>query len=417
MVTIRAMAITPVSFFSFAADHVELLKDIFYRTREQHGVAEAELLGLIRRHAKPGATSAFHILERMQELGFVETVPDATAQYTLTAVFAALLAQVLQEYRTTSVEVIQGYLSAFEALSRELEESAAAGPSGGSRAVRALMDLEQNIERLRQDSRSNRDAILIEVLRTKANREHETALKRYERINWLWTRYMIPLRDMIDTRKAMDGALDRLDRAIQEASLCHVNDGAVARALAGIDARLMRLRRSVTEDYRESLAELAPLYEALRRDSAVARGASLALDRLGRLGVARLRLEERLALCGWQLQGLFDDDALRQCLQDIRGYTPSVAAPLARAVPSGRREDVLAGVAFDAAAAAAVPIPDAFEWLIGLLGDESPLGILRGYGRLRSGRFGRVAFSGNARDYRLRTLRIRACPMRVERSV
>jgi hypothetical protein len=55
MGTIRAMAITPVSFFSFAADHVELLKDIFYRTREQHGVAEAELLGLIRRHAKLAA--------------------------------------------------------------------------------------------------------------------------------------------------------------------------------------------------------------------------------------------------------------------------------------------------------------------------------------------------------------------------
>ena len=411
------MAITPATFFSFAADHVELLKDDFYRTREQRGVAEAELLGLIRRHAKPGAPSAFHLLERLQELGFVETVPDATAQYTLTAVFSALLAQVLQEYRITSVEVIQGYLSAFESLSRELEESATAGPSAGTRAVRALMELEQNVERLRQDSRSNRDAILVEVLRTKANREHETARQRYERINWLWTRYMIPLRDIIDTRKAMDGALDRLDRALQDASVCYLNDGAVARTLAGLDARLLRLRRCVTEDYRESLAELAPLYEELRRDSAVARGASLALDRLGRLGVARLRLEERLAICGWQLQGLFDDDALRQCLLDIRGYTPSAGTPLARPVSSGRRDDVLAGAAFDAAVTAAVPIADAFEWLIELLGDESPLGILRGYGRLRSGRFGRVAFAGTERDYPLRTIRIRACPMRVERNV
>lgn len=410
------MAITPASFFAFAAEHVELLKDIFYRTHEQNGIAEAELLGLIRRHAKPGAPAAFHHLERLQELGFVETVPDATAHYTLTAVFSALLAQVLQEYRTTSVEVIQGYLQAFDALAQEIETGVAAGASGSARVVRALMELEQNIERLRQDSRSNRNAILTEVMRTKANRDHETARQRYTRINWLWTRYMLPMRDIIDTRKAMDGALDALDRVLLDAVHGFANDGAVARALAGIDARVLRLRRCVIEDYRESLAELAPLYEELRRDSAFARGASLALERLGRHGVGGLRLESRLAICSWQLQGLFDDTTMRQCLQDIRGYHPAAPVPLARPAATTLREDRLDGAAFDAAVAAALPIPDALAWLITRFGRQAPLPVLRGYGRLRSGNFGRVVFERQARDYLFKTATLHACPMRLERS-
>ncbi len=410
------MAITPASFFAFAAEHVELLKDVFYRTREQRGLAEAELLGLIRRHAKPGAPAAFHHLERLQELGFVETVPDATAHYSLTAVFSALLAQVLQEYRTTSVEIIQGYLAAFDALAQEIEGGVAAGASGGARVVRALLELEHNIERLRQDSRANRNAILAEVMRTKANREHETARQRYTRINWLWTRYMLPMRDIIDTRKAMDGALDALDRVLLDAARGFANDGAVARTLAGIDARVLRLRRCVIEDYRESLAELAPLYEELRRDSAFARGASLALERLGRHGLGGLRLESRLAICSWQLQGLFDNASMRQCLQDIRGYRPAVPVPLTRPALCAQREDRLDGVAFDAAVDAALPIPDALDWLISRFGHQAPLTILRGYGRMRSGHFGRVGFTRTARDYPLQTATLHACPMRVERN-
>lgn len=410
------MAFTPASFFTFAAEHVELLKDVFYRTREQRGVPEAELLGLIRRHAKPAAPAAFHQLERLEELGFVEPLPDANAQYTLTAAFSALLAQVLQEYRTTSVEVLQGYLQAFEALAQEVEAGVAAGAAGGARVVRALLELEQNIERLRQDSRSNRNAILGEVMRTKANRERESARQRYERINWLWTRYMLPMRDLIDTRKAMDNALDGLDRVLLDAERQFIQDGTVARTLAGIDARVLRLRRCVTEDYRESVVELAPLYEELRRDSAFARGASLALDRLGRQGPGALRLEERLAICGWQLQGLFGDDAMQQCLHDIRGYQPAAPTPLARPAAAAQREDPLAGAAFDAAVASALPIADAMAWLISRFGQQSPLPILRGYGRLRSGHFGRVQFDRPLRAYPLRTATLQACPMRIERS-
>ena len=406
------MAVTPESFFAFAAERVGLLKDVFYRTREGRGLTEAELLGLIRRHSRPGDSASQHVLERLQGLGFIESAPDATAHYTLTSVFGALLAHVLQEYRTTSVEVIHGYLNAFDTLAHEVDEAAETG--AGGRVVRALIEIEQNVERLRQDSRANREAILNEVMRTKANRDGENARQRYERINWLWTRFLVPMRDIIDTRKAMDAALDRLERVTDDATARFNHDGAVARPLAALDSRLLRLRRCVTDDFRESLAELAPLYESLRRDSALARGASLALDRLVREGGRRLQLAERLGICDWRLQGLFDDGSLRCYLLDIRGYQPSVGRPLARGTVSSGRTDAPLDAAFDASVTASLPIPDAMTWLIERLGCDQAGRVLRGYGRLHGGRLGRVSFGSAPCEYELRNRRLRARPMRVD---
>jgi hypothetical protein len=406
------MAVTPESFFSFAAEHVGLLKDVFYRTREGRGMTEAELMGLIRRHSRPGGASSQHVLDRLQGLGFIESAPDATAHYTLTPVFGSLLAHVLQEYRTTSVEVIQGYLNAFDTLAHEVDDATLAG--SGGRVVRALIEMEQNVERLRQDSRANRDAILNEVIRTKANRDGENARQRYERINWLWTRYLVPMRDIIDTTKAMDAALDRLERSLDEATARFRHDGAVAGPVGSLASRLLRLRRCVIDDFRESLAELAPLYESLRLDSAMARGASLALDRLGREGARRLHLAERLGICDWRLQGLFDDGSLRCYLLDIRGYRPTAGRPLARGAVSASRADAPLDAAFDASVSAALPIPDAMAWLIERLGAGNASRILRGYGRLHTGRLGRVSFESAPRDYELPNRRLRARPMRVE---
>ena len=195
--------VNPQTFFRFAADHHELLVALY---PHRDGITEAELLQLIRRHGSDGSPSANYIVERLCELGFVDHAPHATAQYEMTRPFAELMSSLLREYRLTSVEVIRSYFTAMDNMAAEIGQ--AVSEKNGDLIVRALNDTAEHVERMRHDSRRNRDEVISTAMRVKSNKDRMPPMRRYEIINRLWTRYLAPLRDMIDTQKAMDASLD-----------------------------------------------------------------------------------------------------------------------------------------------------------------------------------------------------------------
>ena len=62
--------VNPQTFFRFAADHHELLAELY---QHRDGITEAKLLNLIRRFAGEGSPSANYIVDRLRELGFIES--------------------------------------------------------------------------------------------------------------------------------------------------------------------------------------------------------------------------------------------------------------------------------------------------------------------------------------------------------
>jgi hypothetical protein len=285
------MAANPQSFFRFAGRYYPLLLDLFYRSA---GFTEADLRDAIeafRTESDPGATT---VIDQLLSFAIIEPIPDATATFELTAPLRSLFSFLLREHRLTSARVIQGYLTDLEELRSELE--GAARENLGNQAARALTDISQLIERVRQDSHANREAIIGEVLKLKSNREQRSTRERFEIINRLWGRYLEPLRDLIDVKKAMDTGLDDLERGLAASAKTFALDGALAREFSRCRARLLRLRREVAEDFFESMREVEPLYFSLKRESELVRGASLALERLDRSGLASLKLDELLAI-------------------------------------------------------------------------------------------------------------------------
>jgi hypothetical protein len=204
--------VNPQTFFRFAADHHELLVELY---QHRDGITEAELLQVIRRFAGEGSPSASYVVDRLRELGFIDYAPHATAQYEMTRPFAELMSSLLREYRLTSVEVIRGYFTAMDSMGAEIGQAIAG--KNGDLMVRALNDTAEHVERMRHDSRRNRDEVIATALRVKSNKDRMPPMRRYEIINRLWTRYLVPLRDMIDTQKAMDASLDRMERVLEEA--------------------------------------------------------------------------------------------------------------------------------------------------------------------------------------------------------
>lgn len=403
------MASNPQGFFRFAAQHYSILEDLYYRGE---GVNEAELQGIIMRSRQADGPSPLYLIEQLQKLGIIEPVPGATATFELTRPVYELLRYLLQEHRLTSVTVLQAYLDEMDAVRAELE--IAINNRNAQSAVRALNEISEVIERLRHDSRANREAVLNKVLALKSNRERLSSRERFEIINHLWTKYLEPLRDIIDVRKAMDAGFDSLDRLLVSGVSAFSLSGEMVREFGRARARLLRLRRDTASDFRESLKEVLPLYESLRRENEIVRGASLALERMRKEGLAGLGLDEMLAIPAWKRRGLISDLEMESFLYHVRGYEPGPAPGLpvveeADAVSYLDPEALLDRIKF------AMPVQDLLRLLLDVYGTDDPDRILKGYGLVYNSGIGLMRFGDEPLNYHVQGMVISAYPLSLEK--
>jgi hypothetical protein len=211
----------------------------------------------------------------------------------------------------------------------------------------------------------------------------------------------------------MDVSLDRMERVLEEAGICFQVDGAVAPVVNMGRARLRRLRRDVVLDFRESMREIAPLYDELRRENALARGAAQALDIMSKQGLTRMGLPQKLGICNWQQQGLFSDSALGAFVVTLKGYVPARPQPI-RNGAAGAPGDHVRLDEFDALVTGALPISDALAWLVASYPDV-PLGtVLRLYGRMHSGQYGATSNAPERAEYAMFGATLMAHPMSVD---
>ncbi|EKD39154.1 MAG: hypothetical protein ACD_75C00492G0001 [uncultured bacterium] len=404
------MAANPQSFFRFAARYYPLLLDLFYR---REGFTEADLRNLIEGIASEGDPGPMTVIDQLISFSVIEPIPDATATFELTAPVQNLLSFLLREHRLTSTKVLQVYLTDLGELREELD--GAARQNLGHQAARALNDIAQLIERIRQDSHSNREAIIGEVIKLKSNRERRTTRERFTIINHLWSRYLEPLRDLIDVKKSMDANLDDLDRSLTINGRTFALDGALAREFSRCRARLLRLRREMTEDFYESMREVEPLYISLKRESELVRGASLALERLDRSGLASLHLQEMIAIPVWRIEGTFADTSLEAYLHGIKGYQPGVSPPLTETGDTTRPEFILPTELYTRLEAA-LPVDDLLTWLLEHYPEVGLGELVRAYGRVFLRDLGSVHFGEDERRYCLPEATLVARPMRLERT-
>jgi hypothetical protein len=404
------MATNPQGFFRFAGRYYPLLLDLFYLTE---GFTEADLRDRIELSRTEGDPLSSTVVEQLMAFGIIEAIPDATASFELTAPVRGLLSFLLREHRLTSAKVIQGYLANLEELRQELD--GAARERLVNQAARSLADIAQLIERIRQDSHANREAIIGEVLNLKSNREQRSMRERFEIINRLWTRYLEPLRDLIDVKKAMDAGLDDLERGLRQSGQVFSLDGALAREFSRCRARLLRLRRDVAEDFRESLREVEPLYVSLKQESTLVRGASLALERLDRSGIGSLQLDALFTLPTWRVEGLFSDTSLASFFHGIYGYEPVPPKPIPVAENKAAQEFIQRSELFSRLDTS-LPLDDLLDWLLDQYPDAGMGELVKAYGLVYLGHTGQMHFGKMEKRYELGEATLISRPVGLEKA-
>lgn len=395
----------PAAFFRFAGKRFPLLSDLFYTEK---GFSDGELFSLLSEHKTVEDPSTDYLFKRLQELLIIDAVPGETARWELTHPVRSLLRFLLREQRLTSVDVLQGYLRALESSRSDLLGCIHKGDRNG--VQQAVSDVSETVERLRQDSRDNHEAILRECMDVKADRAGKTPLERYEIVNRLWEKYLMPMQDLISVDKSIEGQLDGLESALVSGMVCFGKYSEMVETLESARARILRMRRETTADFHNSLAEIFPLYESLKADSQFARGASLALQRIERDGMKSLNLEERFPVSHWRTSGLLSQADIRALLYELFNYIPgsivstAVPADLEPAVyrsPSDVRADLQR----------ALPVKDLLDWLNDYCHSGTASEVLRFYGSLFMDPPGKIRRGTTQRTYSVKGVEMKSYPL------
>ncbi|MCK5134047.1 MAG: hypothetical protein KAR40_18095 [Candidatus Sabulitectum sp.] len=399
------MVTDPKAFFRFAAKYYSILSDLYYC---EDGLTDGELIDLIGRHLADDDPSGLHVMDRLQQLWIIEEVPGESSRWEVTHPVRALLRFLLREQRLTSVEVLQGYLKSLENSKKEIEKGIASGERES--VVRLINDVSETVERLRADSADNYSSILNTCMEIKANKEHLPSIKRFEIINHLWGKYMVPMRDLIDIDKSMETHLDSLEFTLAAGMLRFGNHQELVRLLGGARSRILRMRRQAAADFHNALRDVEPLYETLKVDSEFARGASIAMHRMEKKGLSSLELDQKLPFTYWRTEGLLSDSGISVLLRELKGYAPEKAAVVTTPHDMITSYYITPGEVLNSLRDS-LPVSDLLQWLNEYCEKGTSADILRLYGVVYGTPPGTLQYGSASRRYYIKGTEMQAYPI------
>lgn len=229
------MAITIEDFFRFGSKYPRLLGALFEVTDAVDAVA---LRALIARHVDDDAPSGETIEEQLLAYGILERAPYADTAFELRPEVRDLLAWILKRQELATADVIRGYLGQLSELMKELQ--AALDKTDWPGVLHPLDDLDRTLEKIRAHAQGNFESIATQVQELQSERKEMTPQQRFEIINRIWNRTLVPLRDLIDDRGQIEQRFDRLNRTLVDVGGGEFAPKAVQRRASHTRARLAR---------------------------------------------------------------------------------------------------------------------------------------------------------------------------------
>ena len=306
---------TPKSFFDFCANHVPLLHAI---SQKPGDISEAQVRQMIRTFSDITTEQPQTTWERLIELQVIVPVEEGSSHYVMSQPLLQLLNFLYNDAVPTSPEIIQGYIAAMESARKRIALGVEAGDALS--VAMATNEVDHTLRRMQDDLDATHRAVLAEVARYKADRTSVSVRERYLRILTLMDQYVHPLVEIIRVDGLLESTLTETDmvlRAAREQGV-YVEIGMVERN----ERQIRVMRRRAIHTLNESRKELQPLYDVLRRSSAIAHGATLALGRL-----RQMKLEDWVALymtptTNARVEVPPTDEVLRRIIDEVVNHPP-----------------------------------------------------------------------------------------------
>lgn len=372
------MQITPKRFFDFCADHVPLLHAIAQRPGD---VSEAHVRQFIRAFSDTAQELPETTWQRLMDLQILLPLEEGSAHYVMAQPLLSLFNYLYNDALPTSPEIIQGYIAALEsARKRMLAGVEALDPLP---VTMAASEVDNTLRRIQEDLDATHRSVMAEVARYKADRTSVSVRERYTRILTLMDQYVHPLVQIVRVDGLLVETLNHTDQALRAAREQGVftEVGTLER-----NERLIRaLRRRSIHTLNESRKELQPLYDVLRRSSAIAHGATLALNRLHSLKLDEW-VEHYVVQAGRSgVECPPTDAVIRATINHVIAHPPQPPPSLNMEETAGTPADYVRLLwlnGLQQAIKQELPVTDLTGWLVSNFPEKGTADALLGLGRL-----------------------------------
>lgn len=358
--------IEPRAFLRLLVDEWPLVEALHHACQEGTITQSAVWDRLRSYHPERSAAETQVLLERLQKNEIVVAVPGTEHRLELGEFVQMLIEHLLREQRLGLAQGVLAYLNEIQRLGKQLAQAANAYDDAA--LVRFGRALEQQIRDIIRQVNTNGEAIVELAARAKTDHVARSVRARYAEVLEAWDHYVEPLRQMVDIKQPFEQRLEGLEQQLRDHQRKLLTGGSLIsrrELLERIEFRLLQMRSLLKRHFAEARELLLPLVQEVRRNSAIARGASLALETLRKRGMRALPSPPGMSVnrrsgAGW----IGSNPAIEQFMANLSDFRPSIVAFSERPedqMPARRpldSESVLSDVK------AAAPIADLLAWLI-----------------------------------------------------
>lgn len=393
------MQLTPKRFFDFCATHVPLLHALMTRPGD---VSESQVRQLIRSFSDTVQEQPETTWQRLLELKVIVPLEEGSSHYVMSQPLRQLVQFLYDDALPTSPEIIQGYIAALEAARQRLVAGVEAMDPVSVNL--ASNEIDHTLRRMQDDLDATHRAVMAEVARYKADRSSVSVRERYLRIVSLMDLYVHPLVEIVRVDGLLVSILNGTDLALKDAREQSVFTelGLIERNVRQIRA----LRRRSIHTLHESRKELQPLYDVLRRSSAIAHGATLALGRLRQMMLDTWVTNYAVHAARTPVEVPPTDAVLERTIQEVITHPPIPPPLLAMLESTATPPDFIRLLWLNGLSEALhedLPVKDLTGWLTSNYPEKGTADALLGLSRLLFDPTMKVTFKGGKmKEYRTR---------------
>lgn len=372
------MQVTPKRFFDFCSSHVPLLHAIAVKPGD---VSEAQVRQLIRTFNDTVSEQPETTWQRLLELQILVPLEEGSSHYVMAQPLLQLISYLYNDAVPTSPEIIQGYIAALESARKRVVIGIEAGDALS--VAMATNEVDHTLRRMQDDLDATHRAVMSEVARYKADRTSVSVRERYLRIVGLMDQYVHPLVEIVRVDGLLVSVLDETDLALRAAREqgVYVEMGMIARN----ERQIRALRRRSIHTLNESRRELQPLYDVLRRASAIAHGATLALGRLRQMKQEDWVVNYMVQADRAGIECPPTDSVLRYVINEVVSHPPSPPPVLSMEENGDTPPDYVRLLWLNALAdnlREELPVKDLTAWITGTFPEKGTSDMLLGLSRL-----------------------------------
>jgi hypothetical protein len=366
----------PRKTLSVAGEYFGVLE---YLCTSQEGVSYRLMAEALRMKMADQPDNPRQAIQLLASHGLLEPSPEADDIWEVPPMFMDLVLKLSNRQRLIAPGMLRGLLEDLKRetllLSRAISHQEFLMVSD---CCKRTIDLVQQAQKFSEEHHA---AVIVAVMGMKTREDKRPLKERFLHIKDLYERHLKNMQELVDVDGLLDATLGDILNVTRDSALAASYGLYHSSPVSRLRAHVLQLKRAAANHFHESLKEVVPLYNKLRRDHELSAAASRLLDVYARNGSNAWNIQEEMPIAYCKEEMLFTGMTVERHVGRIAEYKDDSDIPLVAPENSEVVEmvDLLYIDDIIASLEPQLPVPDTLAWLFANFGAYGETQVLCAY--------------------------------------